>query len=194
MTIEFNKVTWYSNIVAIIIFVATFYVGYYLGGQAEKVKQNRDSNYPAVVASDKPENATFTIDNEKVTLINGKFEKQITDSSSKIKATMFGVPIYGDLNGDGMEDAAAFLEYESGGSGTFYYAVVAVNVGGKYVGTNAILLGDRVAPQTIQIQNGEVVANYAVRKEGEPMTTSPSVGVSDYLKLNGNILEKVVNN
>ncbi|MFA6552164.1 MAG: hypothetical protein WCT19_01535 [Candidatus Paceibacterota bacterium] len=194
MTIEFNKVTWYSNIVAIIIFVGTFYIGYYLGGQAEKVKQSSDSNYQTVVASDKPENATFTIDNSKITLVNGKFEKQIPDSSSKIKATMFGAPIYGDLNGDGKEDAAAFLEYESGGNGTFYYAVAVINVGGKYVGTNVILLGDRVAPQTIQIQNGQVVANYAVRKEGEPMTTPPSIGVSDYLKLNGNVLEKVTNN
>jgi len=31
MHIEWNKVTWYSKLVAIIVFVATFYIAYELG-------------------------------------------------------------------------------------------------------------------------------------------------------------------
>ena len=37
MKIEWNKVTWYSKLLAIIIFVATFYVGFVLGNLKEKV-------------------------------------------------------------------------------------------------------------------------------------------------------------
>lgn len=33
MTIEWNKVTWYSKLLAVIIFVATFWIAFYLGEQ-----------------------------------------------------------------------------------------------------------------------------------------------------------------
>jgi hypothetical protein len=31
MKIEWNKVTWYSKLLAVVIFVATFYLGFYFG-------------------------------------------------------------------------------------------------------------------------------------------------------------------
>ncbi len=38
MNIEWNKVTWYSKLAAVIIFVATFWLGFYLGTmKAEKI-------------------------------------------------------------------------------------------------------------------------------------------------------------
>ena len=37
MKIEWNKVTWYSEVLAIILFVAIFYLGFYLGKEEEKV-------------------------------------------------------------------------------------------------------------------------------------------------------------
>jgi len=86
-------------------------------------------------------------------------------------------------------DAAVVLTQDSGGSGTFYYVAAAINTGSGTVGTNAILLGDRIAPQNILIQNGEIIANYADRNPGEPMTTSPSVGVSKYFVVNGSTLQ-----
>jgi len=60
--------------------------------------------------------------------------------------------------------------------------------GVHYKGTNAILLGDRIAPQTTEIKNGQVIVNYADRAAGEPMTARPSVGVSKYLKVEGTTL------
>ena len=54
----------------------------------------------------------------------------------------------GDLNGDGTPDVAFLLTQSPGGSGTFYYAVVALRTATGYTGTNAVLLGDRIAPQT----------------------------------------------
>ena len=38
MAIEWNKVTWYSKITAVILFVGVFYLGYWLGTQkAQKI-------------------------------------------------------------------------------------------------------------------------------------------------------------
>ncbi len=134
-------------------------------------------------------NATFLIEGTPVTLLNGIAETEVPDSVSKITTRYFGNIAKGDLNGDEIPDLAFLLTQEGGGSGTLYYAVVALqNTNNTYQGTNAIFLGDRIAPQTTEIRNGEVIVNYAVRKEGEPMTTSPRVGVSRYLTVSGALL------
>ena len=92
--------------------------------------------------------------------------------------TMFGEPVFGDLDSDGDLDAAVLLAHAPGGSGTFYYASFAINNGNGYKSTNSFLLGDRIAPQTVEYHDGTVVYNFAVRKDGEPMTARPSVGKS----------------
>ena len=93
--------------------------------------------------------------------------------------SIFGEPVYGDLNGDGKNDAVILLVNNPGGSGTFYYAVLAMNSNDdKYMPTNTIFLGDRIAPQTVEIHDGVALFNYVERKAGEPMTTRPSMGKS----------------
>lgn len=75
------------------------------------------------------------------------------------------------------------LTQDGGGSETFFYVAVALKTEAGYQGTNAILLGDRIAPQPTFIENGMIVVNYADRKAGEPVTTPPSWGVSKCLKV-----------
>jgi len=103
----------------------------------------------------------------------------------------FGNEARGDLNGDGAPDVAFLLTQQPGGSGTFYYVAVALaHADGTFTGTNAVLLGDRIAPQSTEIRDGQLIVNYADRNPGEPMTTQPSVGVSKYLHINGTKLEE----
>lgn len=134
-------------------------------------------------------NATFLIEGQKVKLENGVAETAAAPgSASKITTRYFGNEIKTDLDGDGREDVAFILTQDRGGSGTFFYAVAALNTGNGYVGSDGYLLGDRIAPQsTTMSQNPRqkyvVVFNYAVRAPGEPMTTAPSEGKSAYLKL-----------
>jgi len=129
-----------------------------------------------VVAGD-PLNATYQIEGSAVTMVNGNSEVEAAPGSAmKILTRVFGEPVYGDLNGDGQLDAGVILEDQPGGTGTFYYVAAAINKGGSYVGTNAILLGDRIAPQNIQIQSGALIANYADRNPGEPFSVQPSLG------------------
>jgi hypothetical protein len=135
-------------------------------------------------------NATYTIDSRTVQLVNGHAETAEADpySGSKIVTQYFGNEIKTDLNDDGREDVAFIVTQNTGGSGTFYYAVAALNTNRGFVGSDAYFLGDRIAPQTTtlspnQNQKGVVVFNYAERKPNEPMTAKPSVGKSVYLKL-----------
>lgn len=127
-------------------------------------------------------NATYIIEGEKVTLVNGVSEVPATPgSASKITTRYFGNFVKADLNGDSIPDLAFLLTQTAGGTGTFYYIVAALQTdGGGYTGTNGILIGDRIAPQTTEYRDGLIVVNYADRKPGEPFTAVPSVGKSAY--------------
>lgn len=94
-----------------------------------------------------------------------------------------------DLDGDGRDDVVFLLTQERGGSGTFFYAVAALDTDSGYVGSDGYFLGDRIAPQsTEESQNPRhkyvVVVKYADRAPDEPMTVQPSLSKSAYLKLN----------
>ena len=133
-----------------------------------------------------PKNTTYVIDEKPVTLSQGVSELPIPNSSAKIITRYFGNKAIGDLTSDGRDDVAFLLSQETGGSGLFYYAVVAIATDTGYMLTNAFFIGDRIAPQTTEIHSGKLYVNYAERKSGEPMTTQPSVGVTKYLEINSN--------
>ena len=139
-------------------------------------------------------NATYLIEGSFVTLSDGFFEAEIAPgSASKITTRYFGNEAFGDLNSDGNVDAAFLLTQNMGGSGTFFYLVVALQTTSGVEGTNAIFLGDRIAPQNTNIENGIITVNCADRNPGEPFTTQPSLGVSKYFKVENNILTEVQN-
>ena len=153
-------------------------VGFY------QVTTTREDVPVTVTASTTPnvKNGTHTIQGETFILQNGTASKEtVPGSSTKNILQIFGEPVYGDFNNDGVKDAALILVNTPGGSGVFYYAVLAMAKNGDYVATNVLLLGDRIAPQNINIENGRAVYNYAERKAGEPMTSSPSMGKSLYI-------------
>lgn len=127
---------------------------------------------------------TYTIGGESFKLNEGKAEKEyIPGFAGKNKLSIFGEPVYGDLDADGDKDAALWLVNEPGGSGSFFYAVLAINNGttSESVTTNTLLLGDRIAPQTLEIHDGRAVYNFAERRADEPMTADPSVGRSFWI-------------
>ena len=83
---------------------------------------------------------------------------------------LIGAPVMGDSDGDGNPDAALLVQHDPGGSGTFYYAVVAINDGGSYRASNALLLGDRIEPRAVEFADGRFVYTYAERKPGDSMS------------------------
>jgi hypothetical protein len=136
--------------------------------------------------------ATYVIEGKSVALRNGAAQEPAAPGSTSVVTTKyFGNEATGDLNGDGVPDVAFLLTQDGGASGTFYYIVAALATKTGYAGTNAVLLGDRIAPQNTQIRNGEIIVNYADRKPTDPMTTQPSVGVSKYVRIQNGALTEV---
>lgn len=138
-----------------------------------------------------PKNCTYNIEGKDVSLINGRAETEIAPgSASKDVFQYFGNEVRGDFNNDGFQDVAFLLTENSGGSGTFFYVAAALGSKDKCIGTNIVLLGDRIAPQTTEF-NGDVIVNYAKRAENQPMATQPSIGATMYLTVLDNELVEV---
>lgn len=132
---------------------------------------------------------TYTIAGQKVTLDDGVSEVEAAPgSASKIVTRYFGNHVEGDFNNDGVQDTAFIVTQDTGGSGIFYYLVTLLKSPNGNIGSEGFLLGDRIAPQTTEIDNSNgkvnvIVVNYADRKPGESFSVAPSVGKSVWLKL-----------
>lgn len=138
-----------------------------------------------------PKDSTYKINGTSVTLKNGVSEIVVVPgSASKIITKYFGNEVKHDFNSDGREDVAFLLTQETGGSGTFYYVVAALNTTNGYVGSDAVFLGDRISPQSTNMGNGNVIiVNYAERNPGDPFTTKPSLGKSIWLLLDSKTMQ-----
>lgn len=134
-------------------------------------------------AAHEVKNLSVSVEGATFGLIDGKAEIEIAPgSATKNKLSIFGEPVFGDLDDDGDDDAAMLLANDPGGSGTFYYAVLAIKYDTAYQSTNALLLGDRIAPQTKEIRDGRALFNFAERRADEPVTTRPSIGRSVWIR------------
>src|SRR3989344_173433 len=147
------------KIIVITVGIAALFA---LSPSVSKNKQN--------IAAADPKNAEYMIEGERVKLKNGITETAAApDSASKVVTRYFGNEFVLDLNDDGREDTVFLLTQETGGTGTFYYVVAALNTERGYIGSEALLLGDRVAPQTTKRRRGKmVIVNYADRALTEP--------------------------
>jgi len=136
-----------------------------------------------------PKNGEYLIEGARVQLIDGEASVEAAPgSASKTVTRYFGNEVVADLNDDGRQDVVFLLTQETGGSGTFFYVVAALNTERGYVGSMGLLLGDRIAPQTTHMSldpahKNVIVVNYADRAPGEPMTARPSMGKSIWIKL-----------
>jgi heat shock protein HslJ len=137
----------------------------------------------AVTGAD-PKNAEYVIEGERVLLVDGELTQDAAPgSSSKITTRYFGNGVSVDLNADGVSDEVFLMTRNTGGTGTFFYVVGAVKTDRGYVGSEAIFVGDRIAPQSTNLDaNGNVVVNYADRAPEENFSVVPSVGKSLVLK------------
>ncbi len=146
---------------------------------------NNSTTVKEQTATTSEKDATYIIAGTPVKLTGGVSSVEAAPgSASKITTRYFGNAVQHDFNGDGRQDVAFLLTQETGGTGVYYYVVAALNTINGYVGSDAVLLGDRIAPQTTEMGKGNIViVNYADRKTGESFSVQPSVGKSIWLLL-----------
>ena len=177
-----------NKMLVISIFAGLFFIG----TNVSFLNAGEEGSHPEYQRASDPLNATYMIEGRRITLFDGHNELAAAPSSAtKIRTSIYGKPVYGNIDGNGAADAAVMLTHDTGGSGTFFYVAAAIDTNDGFQGTNAVLLGDRIAPKDNKIRNGVVVAEYADRRFREPMTVPPSVGRSKYLILERNELKEI---
>jgi hypothetical protein len=147
---------------------------------------HKNTQSPSGQSSFDAKNSNFVIDSRTITLVNGvSIVPSVPNSASMNTTRYFGNEDTDDLNGDGLSDSAYLVTENTGGSGLFYYAVVALQTSTGYVTTNAVYIGDRIAPQSTEIHSDtkELYINYADRKKDEPMTAKTTIGTTLILKV-----------
>ena len=140
-----------------------------------------------------PLNLTYIIEGQEIRLQQGKAEKQAAPgSAAMIRTAVFGNLQYGDLNNDGLDDAVMFLLHSPGGSGTFYYAATALFDGTGWYGTEALFIGDRIVPKSIDIKDGLITVQYLDRRPDESFSSPATVETEKKMILDGNAL-RIIN-
>jgi LysM repeat protein len=131
-------------------------------------------------------NATYQgIYDEPVQLTDGQYAGQpfVEGGASRPTVTLSDPFVaFGDLNGDGVEDAAVILAENSGGSGVFVYLAAVVDQNGVPVNQATRLLGDRVQINTLLIDNGEIVLDMVTQGPDDPFCC-PTLEVTLHFRL-----------
>lgn len=101
-----------------------------------------------------------------VKLVDGSYEAG--PGADYLSVSMLDQFAIGDLNSDGIEDAAIVLVENYGGSGMFEYLVPVFNNGGSASPSSGFLLGDRVAVNSIMIEDGRILLDMVVQGPNDP--------------------------
>ncbi|RPI64167.1 MAG: hypothetical protein EHM50_01115, partial [Lysobacterales bacterium] len=98
-------------------------------GGGERGTAAQSVSEPAGAPRSDHKNTEYTIGGRTIWLIDGVAEVAAAPgSAARIVTRYFGNEVRGDFNADGREDVLFLVTQETGGSGTFFYAVAAVNL------------------------------------------------------------------
>ncbi|MFC1710250.1 hypothetical protein ACFL0F_01135 [Patescibacteria group bacterium] len=187
--------------IILLVVVLVLAIGVALSGKSDKpsgdtknyetpISQETPTPTPKMVLGTDPLNTSYEIEGITITLTDGEHTEEILGSSTSIITKAFDIK-EGSLRQEGGADTAVILTQESGGSGTFFYVAASLDEGDGYMGTNAIVLGDRIAMQTVEIENNQIIVNYADRTEDESMADEPSVGASRWFTVDEKTLVEI---
>ena len=116
-------------------------------------------------------NATYVIEGDAVTLVNGARSQPAAPGSHTTHETHLipGTQLCGSL--DSQAVVVTLLSDDPGGSGSFIYVAALPKEGRSFP---AALIGDRVVPKSIVIDKHQIVVTYLGRSNDQPMSAPPT--------------------
>jgi hypothetical protein len=102
-----------------------------------------------------------------VTLVNGSYS--VNNAPGVYNVQMLDSYAFGDLNGDGVEDAGIILVENDGGTGQFESIIAVYNSGGSPDQAGQYLIGDRVQINSMNISSGVIHLDMLVQGPNDPM-------------------------
>lgn len=102
-------------------------------------------------------------------LVDGQFHLQYGEGMTQAHRVTLGQTAFGDLDQDGLIDAAVILSRQSGGSGILKYLVAMRNAGNGFRQQDSLLLGDRIRVNTLSIVDGSVILDILTFNPDDPV-------------------------
>ncbi len=134
---------------------------------------------------------TENTDTGLATLEDGEFRAPVAPgSASELVITLTRATV-GDLNGDGVGDAAAITVEEPGGSGRFRILHALLREEGELHDADTAFLGDRIRVEGVAIHDGVIMVFMLDRPPDAPFAEVPSIPVIRKFRLAGESLEEL---
>jgi heat shock protein HslJ len=140
-------------------------------------------------------NATYPSeweDSGAITLTNGRYEGEpfVEGGATRLVVTLVSPLAFGDLDGDGVDDAVVILVANPGGSGTFHTLEAVRNERGEPVHLASYSLGDRVRVRSLAIEGGQIALEMVTHGPDDPMCCPTQVVHNTYALEGGELVEK----
>lgn len=116
-----------------------------------------------------------------VQLTDGKFSENMADGSTLMVYLNENVA-FGDINSDGIGDAAFLIVESMGGTGIFYSISAILSSNQGFTQTNSRFIDDRAIIHSLVIENGEVILKANVHAFDDPMV-NPTVTMTKTYRL-----------
>ena len=126
---------------------------------SEEVQEIRNAQYQ-LGATDTP---------QVVQLTNGTFEQGTPGAEDFVSAMMTDFVALGDLNADGIEEAATLVSENYGGTGVFVFLAVYSQVDGTWAFQTSNMVDDRPQLNALSIANNEIFLDAVIHGVDEPM-------------------------
>ncbi len=127
----------------------------------------------------------------KVKLTNGIYTESFIPGSSTQIVVKLGEPIaMGDLNGDGVDDAAVILISNPGTAGTYYDLAAVVNIEGVPYNIAGDPLGESIRVKSLSVTAGVIKVEMVAHGPRDPLCC-PTLPVTRNYRLQGNQLVPV---
>jgi len=129
---------------------------------------------------------------DTVQLTDGQYEGEpfVEGGASRPTVAFTDATAFGDLNGDGVDDAVVVLVESSGGSGNFRYLAAVLNQDGSPENVATQLIGDREQVQSVTIDGAEVSVKALTHGPEDPMCC-PTEEITLTYRFDGEQLVKI---
>ncbi len=124
---------------------------------------------------------------QTVQLTDGVFTKGDPAAPDFTSVVMTDFTAHGDLNGDGVDEYAAMVAENYGGTGTFVFLAVFAEAGGKLKFQTSALVDDRPLINELSIASGEIFLDATIHGANDPMCC-PSLRTERHYRLTHNHL------
>ncbi|MFN2241816.1 MAG: hypothetical protein ACK2U2_05975 [Anaerolineae bacterium] len=129
---------------------------------------------------------------QPIELSDGQYEGEpfVEGAASRPTVTFMEPYALGDLDGDGVEDAAVLLVESSGGSGSFVYLAAVLNRDGTPQNTATTLLGDRTQVEGLTIESGQIGLKVLTHGPDDPMCCPSQESEETYVLEGGQLQQQ----